>query len=706
MKSQTLQVRVVGGMQEDLPQKSENANLIDNWNVDRATMGLTSRVGYEKYRPDPADAWSPFGALGRIDSLYVMQQTVAGARQSILFESGGSLYLYYEVGQANVILNLRSRTTPTSTDTASVYAEYGDRVVITNGYDSPIIVRPWPLPRAAEITATQLASLSRSLGFNGLPPQPDPLQVATIDASGGGDSTQFYTGASTTNWYPAHPKAINFANMFGMGFHDASGGKLENNYQFKVSFISDTGSESPASFPVEIDWEIENNHLGFRYAPTMRIPLGPPGTVARRIYSTLDDGLDFFFVADVRNNIEELFHAFRRSSSFSVPAPAPEDSAIFPAPRARVCAVFKDCLFLDGGADEGNRLFFSKPTLIDQFGAADFISLPSGGGSITGLYPYYNNLIIFRENSIDILTGSYPTFSVQTVTKQVACRSPNTVDAVPGFGVFFLALDGIYSLTGGLDGGSVIQVNDVGADIGGTLERLTKECAGRAVGKYSPTERAYHLYFPANGNDRPNLGVVFHTEKQGWSIRSGFPVGCIDRLHNGTLVFGHHTGNPSNQNVESGLFVISATRAMGGALVQDAYKPGPPPVSVYESSWQDFGDAQLKKQVQYVTLWIKTTGSVTLNLEDFKDFEYAPVGTNTVYLAQPPDQANQPVFDTALIGTDQWQDTRLVPIRIPIAQQSCSWFKFRLTTTDDILLIGYELDFAARGTSVIAGKTA
>ncbi len=55
---------------------------------------------------------------------------------------------------------------------------------------------------------------------------------------------------------------------------------------------------------------------------------------------------------------------------------------------------------------------------------------------------------------------------MQTVTKQVACRSPNTVDAVPGFGVFFLALGGIYSLTGGLDGGSVIQVNDVGADIG------------------------------------------------------------------------------------------------------------------------------------------------------------------------------------------------------------------------------------------------
>jgi hypothetical protein len=59
-----------------------------------------------------------------------------------------------------------------------------------------------------------------------------------------------------------------------------------------------------------------------------------------------------------------------------------------------------------------------------------------------------------------------------------------------------------------------------------------------------------------------------------------------------------------------------------------------------------------------------------------------------------------------VIGTDQWQDTRLTPIRIPVAQTSCSWFKFRLTTTDDILLIGYEVEYTARGTAVIAGKTA
>jgi hypothetical protein len=705
MKGQTLQVRVVGGMEQSLPQDPVSASRIENWAVERSTLGLTSRVGYEKYRPDPADGFSPFAGLGRIDSLFVMQGSTGGARQSILFESGGALYLYYEVGQANVILNLGSRFTPTATDTASVYAQYGDRVVITNGYDSPIIVRPWPLPRATEVTSAQLASLSRQIGWYGPPPQPNALRVATIDASTPMASTNEYTGDSTTNWYPAAGKASVFPNIFGMGIEEAGASDEKNVFQFAVSFISDTGSESPLSTTVESTWRIEAGDNNVRYAPTIRIALGPPGTVARRIYGSLNGERELYFIADVRNNVEELFHCARREVTFSVPAPLSVDSAIFPAPRARCCAIYKNCLWLDGGADEGNRLFFSKPTLIDQFGAADYISLGSSSGAVTGLFAHYNNLLVFRENGIDIVTGSYPNFSVQSLSDQIACRSPQTIDSVPGKGVFFLALDGVYSISGGIEGGSVVQLAEASGPVGSELEKLTKECAARAVGKYSPTERAYHIYFPANGNDRPNLGLVYHMEKEGWSVRSGFPVGCIDRLHNGTLVFGHHLGNLAGQNSPSGLFVLSAVRAMGGTIVGDVFTPGAPPTSVYESAWHDFGDAQVKKQVQYVTLWIMTTGSVTLKLEDLKDFEYSPVDTNTQYIAQPPDQTEQPVYGKAVIGTDQWQDTRLSPIRIPIAQQSCSWFKFRLTTADDLVLVGYELEYTSRGTNVIAGRT-
>jgi hypothetical protein len=703
MKGQTLQVRIAGGMDETLPQHPYSATLIENWTVDRRTQAFSSRIGFEKYRPDPAEKFAPFTTLGRIDSLFVLNQAPGGARQSILFESGGTLYLYYEVGQASTIVALQSgRIVPTATESGSVYTQFADRVVITNGQDAPFIVRPWPLPKAPSFLVA--GRVGRPLGWTAPPPAPGGLQVALMGAVGTGSSTNSYTGSSTTNWYPAYSLAVSFPGIFGMGYHVGGTDGVSNDYQFKVAYISDTGSVSPLSLPVDVEWDIPTGVKGFRYCPTLRIPVGPEGTVARRIYATQDDGSTFYFVADVRNNVEELFHAFRRGSSLSIEAPGATESVPLPAPYARVSASFKDCLWLDGGRAESNRLFYSQPGLPDQFGAANYITLTGGGGAITGLYAHYNNLLIFRENSIDVLAGAYPTFTVQTITKQVSCRSPHSVDAVPGLGVVFLAQDGIYALTGGLDGGAVFEVVPLGASIQKQTVRLTKECAARAVGRYSPQERAYHLYIPVDGDDRPGLGCVFHLDKKGWSVRVGFPVGCIDRTYNGTLIFGHHSGTDAGADKPAGLFAITSTRALGGSIVEDSYSVGTPPTSIYESCWHDFGDAQVKKQVQYVTLWVQTTGSVSVKLKAYKDFEYTVANTDERFLYQPPDQANQPVYNTAVTGTAAWQDSRLVPIRVPVAVQSCSWFKFRIETTDDVLFVGYELDYVSRGTIVIAGK--
>ncbi len=368
-----------------------------------------------------------------------------------------------------------------------------------------------------------------------------------------------------------------------------------------------------------------------------------------------------------------------------------------------MCAVFKGCVFVDGGRDEAWRLFFSNPGLADQWGAANYITLSSSGGGITCLYSYYNNLVVFRENSVDVLTGDYPNFNVQVVTDQVSCRSAHSIESIPGLGVVFLADDGIYALTGGLDGGSVFSVVELGRPIRRELARLTQSCAARAVGRYSPRERAYHLYLPVDGDDRPGLGVVYHLEKQGWSIRTGFPVGCLDRNFQSELVFGHHTGVEAGADSPAGLFVLSGAPSMGGTIVGDNYVLGAPPTSIYESCWHDFGDPQVKKQVQYVTLWIQTTGSVLINLSHYKDFERTAVSSNSRYEAQPADRPELAVYDTALVGAE-WEERQLTPIRIPVAQQSCSWFKFRLETTDDILLVGYDLEYVSRGTSVVAGR--
>jgi len=714
----TQQFRELGAVVEFLPQPADSFTRLENVTVDPQTFGWSTRVGFEKYRPDPAVGFKPFQALGPIDSLFVYEQAPGGQRYTILFESGGTLFLYWEVGGVGTKYGLQDgRTIPAPGEAPSQYTALADGVLVTNGRDTPVVVRPWPLPDATHAAVAVGVGVLRPLGWAAQAAAPGLLDVQTITSTTGAGpaSANTVTGDSVTLWWPDQPGAISRPKAYGLGFATAPSATVAGNaaqFRYRVSFLLGNGSESPLSDVAEVSWQLEKNTEGFRYCVAMELPTGPEGTVARRVYRTQNVSpdsptyadTDLYLLDTIRNNTDALWFDPYRSTAVGALAPPITDSVPLPSPRAGTAAVYQDCLFLDGGPADANTLYFSKPGLPDQFGGADYIRLSAPGGAVVRLFAHYRVLVVLRENGVDVVSGDYASgFQATTVTSQVACRSPHTVDQVPGLGVVFLAQDGVYALQGGFDGGSEMQVLRLSEPIKRTLRRLTPDCAARAVGRYSPMDRAYHCYIPVDGNDRPNLGVVFHTEKEGWSMRTGFPVGSLDRLHNGALVFGHNTGTTPGNNDPAGLFVISSRRTMGGAIVEDAYVENGPPTSIMKTAWLDLGDAQLQKRVQYATLWAMTTGSVNITAEAYKDFQREGL-TCRPYLAQPPDAQNLPVFDSATIGSAVWEDTQLVPLRIGVAQQSCAWFALEVSTTDDLLVVGWEVEYRTPGTSTIAGK--
>lgn len=718
MQGITQQFRELGPVVEFLPQPADSFTRLENVTVDPQTFGWSTRVGYEKYRPSAAANFQPFQNLGPIDSLYVFEQMPGGERYSILFESGGNLYLYFEVGGAASIYTLQGgRTIPAPNEAGSQYTPIGDYVLVTNGRDTPLMVRPWPLPDTTHTAAAISLGVVRPLGFIGPAQPPEPLQVQTISATIGAapDDSDTVTGDAVTLWWPSEGGALNYPKQYGLGFAkntDATPGQ-DARFRYRISFVMENGSEGPLSDVAQVSWELPGTTNGFRYCVALRMPLGPEGCVARRIYRTKNVSgdsptaadVDYYLLDTLRNNTDELWFDPFRSTAVGALAPDITDSTVLPSTRATTGAVFQDCLFIDGGPADSTTLYFSKPGLPDQFGGPDYIRLAQPGGGVVRLFSHYRVLVVLRENGVDVISGDYQNgFRATTVTSQVACRSPHSVDQVPGLGVVFLAQDGVYALSGGFDGGSEMQVLRLSESIKRTMRRLTTDCAAKAVGRYSPEDRAYHLYIPVDGNDRPNLGVVFHTEKEGWSTRTGFPVGSIDRLHNGTLIFGHNTGTQAGgADPEAGLFVLSSRRAMGGAVVADSYQENPPPTSTIQTAWLDLGDAQLQKRVQYVTLWCMTTGSVNVATVAYKDYQREGIA-NRAYLAQPPDATNLPVYDTATIGSAVWEETQLVPLRIAVAQQSCAWFAVELATSDDLIIVGYEVEYRQPGTATIAGK--
>lgn len=723
MQQQIWQAPVAGGLVTRLPQEPSTAGRAENLTIDKATGGWSTRVGYEPFVVG-ASSWDPFATCAPVTGLHVASELAGGARTHVLFEEGGRLNLLYEAAGADVVRTLASgRHVPTPTEAGSWFTTTAYGTIVTNGVNRPLLVRPWPLGNAAE-SASSIASCARPLGFAGLPTPVEPAGVRPYPAPPWPNPPKASGNGAVTLWCPIQGNAIPDGGRWGLGFANNAGGAngdKEALFGWAVSFISDTGSEGPTSVIASVKWGLPADAEGFRHAVALTIPTGPPGTVARKIYRTSNYSADgvapgdttLYFIDLVRNNVETTFFDAVATADLGQPAPAIATGPL-PAPSARFSALFGGCLWLDGGIVDSRTLYFSAPGLIEQFDAASFVELAAEGGGITGLWAHYTSLVVFRENGIDVVTGSYGAgFQVSTLISGVSCRAPHSCAAVPGLGLVFLGTDGVYALVGGLQGGSISEVVNLTDKIDGVMSRITPDCFPRAVGAYSALAREYHLYVPVDGDDRPNLGLVLHLERlqgsQGspWTTRHGFPVGSIAPLWDGSLIFGHNTGAESGDPAtQRGLFVISGKRSLGMAFDNDVLKYTSPPTSVYRSAWYDFQDAQTQKQVSYVTLWALTTGGPKITMRWLKDFNLTPTAERT-YVAQPPDAESVAVLDKVVLGSGQtYREPRLVPLRFSVAHQSAAWFAFEIETQEDLVIVGWEYEYTSKPTRVTAGVRA
>lgn len=696
----------------------ENASRIENFVIDRATGGWSSRVGYEKFDPKASSLFDPFGSIGPIYSVHVHQGLSGGARQSILFEAGGSLYLLYEASGSPLLRTLQAgRHIPTAMECSSWFTDVGDGVIVTNGVDRPVYVKPWPLGSSAE-SSTTITQCIRPFGFIGKPPAPS-VHRNTAMASGIHSST-ITGGGATTLWCPNTPGAISDGGKWGFGYSKGDGN--ESLFGWAMSFISDTGSESPISDMITTAWRVDGAVTGWKHAIALDVSVGPAGTVARKFYRTGNFSDDWStpndttlgFVGLLRNNVEDVYFDAVKVPNFAL-TPSALDTGPLPTTHPRFSGMFGGCLFLDGGSEDPRSLFYSAPGLIEQFSPANVLQLGGAGGGITALFSNYNTLVIFRENGIDIVEGDYTNgFTVKTVSESITCRSPKSIQSVPGVGVVFLAQDGVYAVVGGLVGGAEFKVISLTDGQTEFINRVTPGCSARAVSVYSPKFKEYQLYIPMNGQDRPTRGLILHVDRLGelsrglspWSVRVGFPVGDIACLYGGAPIFGHHTGIEAGANSEAGIFVISAKRALGGTITGDnapVYNIDAAPVSVYRSEWNDFGDSSVKKSVKYVELKLMSTGTTPLiQLRPMKDFNYNQ-STTPDTICQPADVEKLPVFDTAIFGVAKYEDEHVISLRIAVSNGACTHFAFEISTQEDITLLGYTIEFEV-GPKVIPGK--
>lgn len=695
------------------------------WDAALPKGGWSTRIGYETYFPDFVDAgWAPFQNLGRIDSLYVWNRSPG--LHYVFFESGGVLYVLHEWGGTPAIVALASgRHIPTLIDSASTYIPVPSGLLVVNGVDTPILIQPWPLGTASE-TSSSASQVVRPFGVVQAPPA-IPMSVAPIVATSGAPAStaNVRSGDTVSIWWASRPAILGYPGLAGIGYATTASDPEDVSYTYKVSYVTDLGAESPISPPAVLTWRAKANQtLGTRHVPAIRIPLGPEGTVARKLYRSGNwandgtaEGDDTVYLSlIIPNNVDEVVFDYTLPAALGAQEPVLGFSIPLPAPRARFAEVYQGRLILAGDPSDPYTVHISTATSIEQFALGESITLPQDGGQITGIKAHYTMLLVFRERSLDVIDSS---LTATTLLSGVECIATHSACSTP-YGLVFAAREGIYLVQGGIVGGATVKVQKLSdhptiSDIWVRQVSPSGPLLARACATWNSQRHEYWLQVPPNGEDRPSLGVVWHPNVPSatglgcFTLRKGFPAGCFATMPNGETIFGHYEGNPDatqGEDTPAGLFVVSAKRALGiTGPVADEYSYAEAPTSIFRSPWIDFGDTKVLKVIDYVTLDSVATGDVQLTPE-FGTNGLGPWVSENTYYSQPPATGLVPVWASDaddLRGTDLPYDNPmldeysseqgvLAPIRFSVGQKRGVSFAWQIATQSDFLLMGYTLE--------------
>ena len=621
------------------------------------------------------------------------------------------------------------RTPAKSDDADEQYAPYGRFLCIVNGKDIPL--KFWGREKTLPFGFTKRTPAPELIG-----PDPEFFQ----------GSADF--GAGTTS-YPeleADKFGLAFSTGTGLGLGFTADDKV-NTYGYCVSFITDTGSESPLSQINYINWTnaADNNFLG--YSVLLNIPQGPPGTVARRIYrtktlgdvrnETLVDGAQLFYLKQVNDNTTKNFVDTIPDDILLTPAPSEFDSSVISS-TYKYNASWDNRMWLAGGQGNETRIIYSQQGLPEQFGSFNYYDVGNtSGGAITQIFPYYDNLLIFREHAIDVLRPANNTqYVLSRLYSKIGTNASNTITNIPDLGVVFLSYDGVYLINGGVLGGSKVQVQEISQKITTELDRLSKTSLARATAAYSRKEKEWWVCYPVDGNTENTRCSVLHVaDGISWSFRhdlsdasttmeNSFAINSLDTLPDGTFIAAFRnltsvsggpipipvittekpgvlqvwTGNRGGDNSTSYSY-NGESYTFGVQITRDI-------VSEWKSAWLDFGDDSVKKRVLSVEVEVVTKGHNEIELltaVDYRD-DGTTAGTRPTAVAEQYGTTNEDSiynptiagpFDKsiAVIGTSQWGEARTARLRWDVNTGLVSWFRFSIRSSSYFQIVSYQLEY-------------
>ena len=665
----------------------------------------------------------------KMDSMFVWTKQQTGQVYHF-FEQGGILYYLWgnnngatgsDFWKHRVIIDT-GRNIPKIGEAGTQYIPFANRLLIINGYNKPIMFYG--------------DEKYREFGF--LLPTPE-VELLSIQPG------YFQPGAASgDDQLIAGTARPSFGQTNSLGLGDDQVGDVSV-YYYKMTYITDTGSESPLSRPTSLEWDIaDSNEDNIRFGVFLNdVPVGKAGVVARRIYRTKNQRLSTS--ANARDQIYYLVRQINENGSTEMIDVVPDTALVNQAPDLTDSSVISSQyivgeswngrLWLAGGAPHPARIIYSDVGLPEQFGTFSYFDVGNtSGGHITQLFSYYSSLLVFREDAIDIIREGPTGLTISQLTPNVGTIAANTIKLVPGIGVVFLTRDGFYAISGGLDGGSAVSVIKISKQIQKEVDNINPSALASACAVYSKKEREYWCHYTRKGIQINSRGAVLHSDTGQWSLRNStndqernwyFTAMTVDPRGNIILgtrptwltALGAPGGSPS-ANGSKGYLVgpqvwsgsrnwgIELTSAVADQVITFTDADIALPERIWESAWYDFGDASVKHRVFNVSAEIIAFGDNEIELEWGYDYDSTWYSAGTQKQAKPETvftTKEDPVFGPTdrtitkvpfTVGTSALKGVRVIYVRWDVNTGLVDNFRFRLKRTGSpFQLINYNINF-------------
>jgi len=602
----------------------------------------------------------------RVDSLYFWKKPTGEVY--IFVEQNGVLYVQYgNKGQGSTYTGFSwffddvEIVAENRAKVPSQFIPFGNRILIINGIDAPL----W------------LKSPQSFRDFSFTLPTPQPYLIKLQPTYPQGDELETGTGAPY------------FKDDAIIGLGDTTGKR--NNYFWKMTYVLDSGAESPLSSSDNINWVITQSaeEPEYKFGVVMELPIAPKGTVARRLYRTkncLNNEETYYFVKEIEENGSSFYVDIFDDAYLVTPAPSSLNSSI-------ISTDWKQ------GESWDNRIWLAKEKKIiysdsgipEQFNAINFFDLGNTeGGQITALKAYYNNLIVFRENAVNVIRFSAAGgYTLAVVSSSVGTLSPQAITIAPVVGLTFINESGVWSLRGGLDGGSTITINKISQDIDNEWSSINRKALSSAISAYSESEKELWIHYASGYNQYPDKGVVLHLNRQdlSWSFRGASTIEEDDLFYfsamsvdfAGRFVFGslpNWSNDWNNLNSKANLFGTlhvwcashyHSQKAQLISIVDNLYTysiaKNNRVKSEWASSWFEWDNGMIR--IHSVELEMIAQGDTKVSIEYYKDFQLDP--STTAYQKQA---------DSKIVFT-----TSEPPVTVPAAFSSVTKSPFKIATS-------------------------